>query len=369
MAIFASLIARLGMDTSAWTAGNTKAREEVEKTKKSTGGFFKELDSLFGKKAYKSSDFAQLVKLAAGGGAVAGLSMAAGSVKNMTASILDMQKAFRSGNLSRGDLADSVASSIPVFGSLYGAARDVREMLIEVGVVGGRSLSQLEKDAARSTETLKRLQEDLANATAARALRNNIAEEVANDTQAAELAGLEGTLRDIRQAEFDAENATRRLKATVDEQVKKDPSRAQGLYTAEAQRVVSIEARKEAEIERIRGAAARKHMDETERLMKDRRREELATIAETEREQVGALNRLKSKLEQDMKDGEKTVAYRTVNTPSVRGGFAAVNAPDVQTKIVSLNQQQVEQLKRVNDALHRLGQKTDDEILVTIPGI
>lgn len=369
MAIFASLIARLGMDTAQWTAGNVKAREEVEKTGKTSRGIFKELDSLFGKKAYKSSEFGQLMKLVAGGGAIAGLSMAAGSIKHMTSSILEMQQAFRKGEATAYDLADGIANAIPVFGSLYGAARDVREMITGETAAEERLLAVYQRQKKAADEKTAAI---LKAKKAVRDYGFDTQEQTEKAFQAIDLANTNDEVKrqvlQIQQAY--QENVT---KAKKDLAAFLSTNPAKGLaeqYTKDnlALRAVLLE-QKQAEVAKVRRDADKKHMEETERMMKDRRREELAAIAETEREQSGALNRLKSKLENDIKEGEKQVAYRGVNTPSVRGGFGAINTPEVQTRLLAVNTQQLDQLKRVNDALRRLGEKTDDEILMTIPGI
>jgi hypothetical protein len=77
----------------------------------------------------KGSVFGQLLKAGMGGGAIGALSLGAGELNRMTSELSDLKSQYDKGALSQGELTSKILSSLPVFGQLYDAASNVREMI------------------------------------------------------------------------------------------------------------------------------------------------------------------------------------------------------------------------------------------------
>jgi hypothetical protein len=69
----------------------------------------------------------QLSQLLVGGGIVAGFGLLSREVNKMAGAAADMSDAFRSGKASLGDMAESMAASVPIYGDIWEAGRKIRE--------------------------------------------------------------------------------------------------------------------------------------------------------------------------------------------------------------------------------------------------
>ncbi len=124
MSVISTIVAFFTTDTTQWTKGIDGAGKDVDKLDKKFQGFLGGLKSSFG----KSSTLGQLTKLAVGGGAIAGLSMAAKEVDEFVGKIADVSAAWKKGDADAGDMFETVAKGIPVLGSIWDAGRKIHEM-------------------------------------------------------------------------------------------------------------------------------------------------------------------------------------------------------------------------------------------------
>jgi len=115
-----SLKALLSADSSAWSKGFTNAGKDVDRLKKKTGSFFKDMSA--------SSTFGQSMRIMAGGGAVAALTMAGSQIKNFADNLIELRNELNAGTLSAGEFAEKLAGSIPVIGQFWQAGRSIREL-------------------------------------------------------------------------------------------------------------------------------------------------------------------------------------------------------------------------------------------------
>lgn len=76
----------------------------------------------------EDSKFGGVFKILAGTGAVAGLALAGRLLSEVTAKAVEMRDAFADGSKSAAEVADELARSVPVFGEIYKAGRDIREL-------------------------------------------------------------------------------------------------------------------------------------------------------------------------------------------------------------------------------------------------
>jgi hypothetical protein len=118
MGVIATATVKLGADSASFN-------NEVEKMKKKNRGFLDELNAQYGKK----STIGKVFKLAAGGGVIAGLALAANEFKNLTEHAGEMYDKFRAGNTTAGELADEVAKSLPIIGKVYEGFKNIGEIV------------------------------------------------------------------------------------------------------------------------------------------------------------------------------------------------------------------------------------------------
>lgn len=124
MAIIGAITALFKAETSSWTKGCNQAGQDLDKLNKKSKGFFKDMKSQFG----KGSLLGQSLKLAAGGGAIAGLTMALHEIGAMADKIIDIKAQFKAGTITAGELTDQLLKTLPVFGAMYEDALKIREI-------------------------------------------------------------------------------------------------------------------------------------------------------------------------------------------------------------------------------------------------
>ena len=124
MSIIGSLVALLRSDTRQWSKGFNDAGKDVDRLNAKTKGFFKDLNSSFG----KSSSLGKSFTLLAGGGAIAGLTLAGRQLKSFADELVQIRNEFDAGAISAGEMAEKVAGAFPVFGQFFQAGRSIREL-------------------------------------------------------------------------------------------------------------------------------------------------------------------------------------------------------------------------------------------------
>src|SRR4051812_35640283 len=122
MAIFGSLSAFLKADSTQWQKGFGEARAEVDKTENKTKSYLANLKSNFG----KGSQMAQILKLAAGGGAIAGLSLAGKTFAHMGEMIGQASINLRNGV---DGASQEMLYSIPILGNVAKGWNGILEAL------------------------------------------------------------------------------------------------------------------------------------------------------------------------------------------------------------------------------------------------
>jgi hypothetical protein len=108
------------------TAVVQKVGKEVKKNLGGgSGGLLADLKGNFG----RGSDLTQTLKALQGGGAVLGLSLAGKELDGLADKAVQLRKELHEGSKSGGEVAEELAKSIPIFGSLFDAGRKFRSLL------------------------------------------------------------------------------------------------------------------------------------------------------------------------------------------------------------------------------------------------
>jgi hypothetical protein len=147
MAIFAALNALLGIEKGAWTKGMTEAGTEAQAMEQKTGASFKSVNKQMNDLLGKKSDLAKMLKLAAGGGAVAGISMAAKEWESATAKAAEIAQKFHEGSISGSEMAAQIAREIPILGNVVKGWDNI--LGIATGVKA--EVAEIDREAARMT--------------------------------------------------------------------------------------------------------------------------------------------------------------------------------------------------------------------------
>lgn len=115
-------------DTKAITIpieAKDRTKKGLDDTKKSVDGFFKSLKGGLG----EESAFGNAFKLLNGAGAVAGLALAGRELNKLADKAAELNKEYRDGSKSAGEVAEELAKSLPVFGEVIAAGRTFRGIL------------------------------------------------------------------------------------------------------------------------------------------------------------------------------------------------------------------------------------------------
>lgn len=147
--------ARLEAEASAarvhrnWEDAEFAKFKEDEKVKAEAGkrGPLSGLKDAFG----RGSTFGGLAKVAAGGGAILGLQLAAQEVEKISGKIVEMNDKMRDGTASAGDMVFELGRSIPIVGELAKAYDNIEELFTH-RLAHEREITE---EAQRQTESIK----------------------------------------------------------------------------------------------------------------------------------------------------------------------------------------------------------------------
>src|SRR6185312_11483437 len=114
MGIIAAWNVLMGADNTQFKKVMADSRNETAKTDNTFKGFLKSLKGDFG----KGSALGQSLKLLAGGGAIAGLSLATAKFEEFTAKILELATATDRGSESFGEQFGELFRTLPIVGNL-----------------------------------------------------------------------------------------------------------------------------------------------------------------------------------------------------------------------------------------------------------
>ncbi len=202
MGVFGALNGILKADASNWSAGFKEARDEVDKTSAKSKGFFKDLAALTGKK----SDLGQAIKLAAGGGAIGGLTALANEAKQMAVEIAKVSVEYERGDITQRQYFQGIAHSLPIVGGFAAAIDGMIDALTGEAAAAAKAaaaqkyhVEQIDK-AIEAEQKFKKETKDLLK---------DIQKETLHAEQEGILAGIgDETERKIAEIKFKAQNAT-----------------------------------------------------------------------------------------------------------------------------------------------------------------
>lgn len=144
--------------------------EDLGLSKKKKAGAFDSLKSATG----EESDLGMFGKMLAGGGALAGLSMVGTRLNNATMEALKLRDEFSKGNMTVGEMADKLAGIVPIYGQLWQAGRNYRELLTgeladlqEVEALERRRLEVLQQRGSVLRDVIARGRQNEASARSA----------------------------------------------------------------------------------------------------------------------------------------------------------------------------------------------------------
>lgn len=110
-----------GAVTINFAANTADFEKGVEKSK----GLIGDLKSSLG----KGSTLGQSMKILAGGGAVAGFAMIGRELEALTGKAIEFRDAMREGKMEAGDVVEELAKSLPIYGGVIAAGRNIRELI------------------------------------------------------------------------------------------------------------------------------------------------------------------------------------------------------------------------------------------------
>jgi hypothetical protein len=120
------------MKAQGATADQLKAKykelaEAKNKGEEDKGGdsVLKNLKSQLGAR----SSLGQIGKIAVGGGAVAGLTLIANAIGGAAKEAKELRDQFRNGTISAGEMKEKMIEAVPVFGQVWAAGQQIRELL------------------------------------------------------------------------------------------------------------------------------------------------------------------------------------------------------------------------------------------------
>ena len=145
---FMNLIVKLMADTKPFEQGMNRASKIMKDLDKQAGG---------------RSQLKKTFELFKGGGAIAGLTLGARALEEMTEKAAELADQFRHGEIAAGDLVEELAKATPVLGSIFKAGRNIRGILFgdnpeadakraQAVIVQATKFQQLQKQAQRGRE-------------------------------------------------------------------------------------------------------------------------------------------------------------------------------------------------------------------------
>ncbi len=198
MGLIAAWNALLSANADGWKKGFGEARAEVDKTEAKTNGYLKNLKANFG----KGSQLGQILKLAAGGGAIAGLGLAAREFGSLGEAIGQASINMRTG--VQGS-SQAMLDSIPIIGNVAKGWSGILEAMTGDEAAWQnqhKKMDDLRKDAQKTAAELQKLNNIILNEgrRADKMARDNAVSAMADGLekqQAAAQAKFEDTRDDI----------------------------------------------------------------------------------------------------------------------------------------------------------------------------
>jgi DNA repair exonuclease SbcCD ATPase subunit len=147
MAVVQKIDAILGVQRRDWQKGLKAAGDDVKNFRDTTTGILNDLNAQFGKRSL----LGKTMKLLAGGGAIAAVSMAANEFKAMSDKVLEVADSYRKGETSSMEFAAQMIRSIPILGKMTEGFDSLRE-----AITGERfEVEKLESDTKRIDASVK----------------------------------------------------------------------------------------------------------------------------------------------------------------------------------------------------------------------
>jgi hypothetical protein len=205
MAIFGSMTGVLDTDTSGWSKGLSKATKDMIAFESQGKSFAQNLKAQFG----EDSGFGQAFKIAAGSGAVAGLSLAAREFEQFTAKGAGAADAFRKGEATASEFFAEAARGVPVLGNLVKGFDNLREM-----ITGERAAMEAQERAWADVKAgidAARKARDAFDARGKEGI-NAFAHEKESASQSAFLAGTpDGIEKELQAIQYETQNRLAKL--------------------------------------------------------------------------------------------------------------------------------------------------------------
>jgi hypothetical protein len=195
----------LDTDTSGWSKGFQKAGQDMAALDKQSKGFIKDIKGRFG----EESGFGQAFKIAAGTGAVAGLTLAAREFENLTGKIAATADAFRRGETTSQEFFAESARGLPVIGSLVKGFDNIRE-----AITGEQAAMEAQEQAWKDTKDAMDAARKARDEYDARGKEGIAAfgRQADSAGQSAALAGMpEGVAKDLKAIQYDTQNKLHQL--------------------------------------------------------------------------------------------------------------------------------------------------------------
>ncbi len=397
MAIFASLIARLGFDTKDWTKGGQQAQRDLDALNKKTKGFFGDLKSQFG----KGSLLGQSTKLLVGGGAIAGVNMAAKEFEALSGKISEMADAYRKGETSGKEMIGEILREIPILGHITKGFDALRNAITGENVAI-ENANELARESEKLWDQHKKRLDDNKQATIEWSkeidglrLRLRLASAAPGDKAAVEKSmGIEQQLADAKkkyESQIDSAALSQRPELDAQKRILKELLRgnySQGSRDAQIKKIQEMEsvvrdaeakaltAEKGYQEERqlildVAAAEERQQaIENTEKMMMDRRNAESKAADDMNKirkeKEIDALEDRKSQLEDIMREGSKSDNVSAAVTHNMRFGAGIVQLqPQPDNPMRTIAKASLEELKGIKVKLGELKNNSEATVGVT----
>jgi len=395
MAVVGSMNGLLSMETSGWKKGAKSAESDVDSLSGKFKSFLGDTKADFG----KGSALGQSMKLLAGGGAVAGITMAINEAKKAADAIGEVTAAYRAGKIGAGEMTEKIIASIPVIGQAWQLGKSIKEAFTGAEAAAKAAAEKIAICSKQIDDMLK-LTRKWNNET------KTIVEEMDSQTkklqQQAELDAIaDPALKAKRQAEINAENELFDLRKKCDSAIHQDRLDAllaitaksrdgvisgkklwtevsrneynqqmleikqlekdkAAIVAAQAQAELAIEQNKQAKIKEIADKASQERYDK--QLEADKKLAQASAknqADETKKWHKTALEDLEAARKELLKDvGSGDGGYRSSGATARLTGGIALYAPTVANKMEQMTKEQLDKLSNIDKNIEKL--KNDD---------
>ncbi len=200
MAIFASLITKLGFDTTAMPKGVAAYKGHLGQMEGDTKSFLKNIKSEFG----KGSAAAQWTKLLMGGGAIAGLNLVSKEVEAFTGKIGEMANKMRAGEMSGKEMGAEFVREIPIFGHVVKSVDNIIEALTGQEAIMNKVEAAYKRQIALANQVQKTYDD---SKKGIKSLKEETADHIKKLNDDSYLRGLSGGQKEMAKVQIDTENA------------------------------------------------------------------------------------------------------------------------------------------------------------------